>query len=225
MIDKQIDTAAAAVADIPDGATIMISGFQGSGMPNALLAALIDKGSKDLTLVCNGAGVHGGYQAELTDAGRVVKLICSSARGRSDEPTPFERLWRAGEIELELVPQGTFAQRIRAGGAGIPAFYTPVSVGTRLAEGKEAREFDGRECVLETALKADFTLLRAERADRLGNLAFRGTQINFGPTMAAAGAVTIAEVGEIVDAGSIPPECVQTPGIFVDRVVVLPDLR
>lgn len=225
VIDKQVNSAADAVADIPDGATIMVSGFQGSGMPNALLRALVDHGSKDLTLICNGAGPHGTQQARLTDAGQVSKLVCSSARGRSDEPTPLERLWRAGEIALELVPQGTFAERIRAGGAGLAAFYTPVSVGTDLAEGKEAREFEGRTYVLETALKADFTLLRADRADRLGNLGYRGTQINFGPAMAAAGATTIAEVGEIVEVGSFAPECVQTPGIFVNRVVVLPDLR
>ena len=224
-MDKSVGTVAEALADIKDGATVMLSGFQGAGMPNALIHALIDAGARDLTVICNGTGNHGSAQAKLVETGRVVKVVCSSARGRGSEQTPFETLLEKGAIELELVPQGIFAERIRAGGAGVPAFFTPVAADTNLAAGKERRVLNGRDCVLETALTADFTLLRAERADRYGNLTYRGTQANFGPVMATAAAITVAEVTEVVDIGTLNPAAVRTPGIFVDRVIALPDLR
>lgn len=224
-MDKRVNTAAEALAGIEDGATVMLSGFQGSGVATALITALIDTGVRGLTMIANGAGHHGSAQAALVEAGRVDKVVCSSARGRGADSIPFEILWEAGKIELELVPQGIFAERIRAGGAGVPAFFTPVAADTDLAKGKERRVLDGRDCVLETALKADFTLLRAERADRYGNLTYRGTQANFGPVMAAAAATTAVEVDEIVDAGALNPIAIRTPGIFVDRVIALPDPR
>ncbi|MCG8548447.1 MAG: 3-oxoacid CoA-transferase subunit A, partial [Alphaproteobacteria bacterium] len=180
-MDKSVETVAEALADIKDGATVMLSGFQGSGAANALIQALIETGVRGLTVISNGTGHHGSTQAKLVETGRVVKVVCSSARGRGSEQTPFEKLLEKGDIELELVPQGVFAERIRAGGAGIPAFFTPVAADTDLADGKERRVLNGRDCVLETALTADFTLLRAERADRYGNLTYRGTQANFGP--------------------------------------------
>ncbi|MCG8546152.1 MAG: 3-oxoacid CoA-transferase subunit A [Alphaproteobacteria bacterium] len=225
MIDKRVATIAEAIADIGDGARIMLSGFQHIGVANALIRGVIDSGVKDLTIIANGAGHHGSTQADLMETGRVTRLICSSARGRGKDSTPFEKLYHSGKIELELVPQGTLAERIRAGGAGIPAFYTATGASTDLAEGKEKRDFNDRTCVLETALTADFALLRADRGDRWGNLTYRGTQANFGPVMATAGAITVAEVTEVVDTGTLNPAAVRTPGIFVDRVIALPDLR
>lgn len=223
MIDKRVDSVAAAIADIGDGATIMLSGFQGAGAANALIRGVIESGAKDLKVISNGAGHPGSAQAALMATGQVVRLVCSSARGRGREPTPFETLWHEGKIELELVPQGSLAERIRAGGAGIPAFYTPTGTGTDLTAGKETRRFNGRDCVLETALTADFTLLRALRGDRWGNLMFRGTQANFGPVMASAATVAIAEVEEIVPDGTLDPQAVHTSGIFIDRIVAVPE--
>lgn len=225
MIDKRVNTTDEALAGITDGATVMLSGFQGAGVANALIGALIETGARNLTLISNGTGHPASMQGELIGSGAVTKVICSSARGRGRDPTPFEKLWLAGKIELELVPQGTFTERIRAGGAGIPAFYTPVGVDTALADGKERRTIDGRDCILETALTADFTLLRAERGDRWGNLVYIGTQSNFGPVMAMAGRVTVAEVNGFAPDGALAPDTIRTPGIFVDRIIELPDQR
>jgi 3-oxoacid CoA-transferase A subunit len=225
MIDKRVAGAAAAIAGLKDGDTVMVSGFQGSGMPNALLDAVLEHDARHLTLIANGAGQLGSRTQRLIEAGRIDKLICSSARSRGRTPGPFEDRWSAGQIELELVAQGTFVERIRAGGAGIPAFYTPVAVGTALAEGKEHRHFNGREHVLETALTADMTLLRAKLADRWGNLTYRGVQRNFGHVMTSAGAITVAEVERVLNDEPIPSHRVHTPGIFVQRVISLPDLR
>ncbi|MET4699856.1 3-oxoadipate CoA-transferase alpha subunit [Constrictibacter sp. MBR-5] len=224
MIDKRVDSADAAIDGVGDGATVMISGFQSAGTPNALLEALLAKNLRGLTLVVNGVGHHGTRVATLFERGCVAKVICSSARAGSGRPGPFEEQWKRGEVELELVPQGTLAERIRAGAAGIAGFYTPVAVGTKLAEGKEVRSFEGKEYVLERALSADLSILRADKADRWGNLTYHAGQRNFGTVMAMAGRVTAVEVNEIVD-GPLDPERVVTPGIFVKRVVALPDLR
>ena len=223
-IDKRVRDVAAALDGVRDGMSVMISGFGESGMPNALLDALIERAPKDMTLIATGAGHNGSRLAKLFEAGLVRKVVASAARGRASI-TEFERQYKAGRCELELVPQGTFAERIRAGGAGIPAFYTPVGYGTPIAEGKETRRFDGRDYVMERSLTADLALLRAERADRFGNLAFYGAQANFGPAMATAARLTVVEVKELLDEETIPPQQVVTPGIYVDRVIALPDLR
>jgi 3-oxoadipate CoA-transferase alpha subunit len=217
MIDKRVRDAAAAVADVPDGATVMIGGFGEVGSPVELIHALIDQGARELTVVNNNTGNGEVGLAALIAAGRVRRMICSFPRGTT--PTRFPELYRRGEIDLELVPQGTLAERIRAGGAGIPAFYTPTSVGTPLAAGKELREFGGRRYVLEHALAADFALVRAHRADRLGNLIYSKAARNFGPLMCMAARVAIAQVSEIVETGALDPEAIVTPGIFVKRVV------
>ncbi|MFG6402992.1 3-oxoacid CoA-transferase subunit A [Microbacterium sp. P04] len=219
MIDKTVADAADAVAGIPDGATVMIGGFGRAGQPVELIDALIASGSRGLTIVNNNAGNGDTGLAALLDAGRVRKIVCSFPR--QSDSWVFDRLYRAGEIELELVPQGNLAERIRAAGAGIGAFFTPTGVGTRLAEGKEEREIDGRRYVLEYPIRADFALISALRADRWGNLVFRETARNFGPIMATAAATTIAQVDEIVPLGDLDPETVVTPGIFVDRVVAV----
>ena len=211
---------AAAVAGIADGSTVLVGGFGMAGMPTALIDALIEHGATDLTIVSNNAGNGDTGLAALVGAGRVRRMVCSFPRQADSHH--FDRRYRAGEIELELVPQGVLAERIRAGGAGIGAFFTPTGYGTPLAEGKEVRELDGRMQVLETALRADLALVRAHRADRLGNLVYRKTARNFGPVMATAAAVTAVEVSEVVDAGALDPETVVTPGLYVDRVVVVP---
>jgi 3-oxoadipate CoA-transferase alpha subunit len=220
MIDKRWESAAAAVADIPDGATIMIGGFGEAGSPIELIHALIDAGPRDLTVVSNNTGSGRVGLAALIANGQVRKMICSYPR--SANSVVFPEVYRRGEIELELVPQGTLVERIRCGGAGIPAFYTPTAVGTVLAEGKESRWFGGREYLLEYGLRADFALVRAERADRYGNLVYRCTARNFGPIMCTAAETAIVQVRELVELGGIDPECVVTPGIFVDHVVVVP---
>jgi len=217
-IDKRAGSPAEALADVADGATVFISGFGGAGFPNALIRALRDRAPRDLTLVANSATHRYSLTHELIEAGLVRKVICTAARGRDSEPSPFERLWMAGRIELECVPQGTFSERIRAGGAGIPAFYTPVGVGTGLARGKEVRSFEGRDYVLEPALKGDLALVRADTADRYGNLAFRYAQMNFGPVMAMAARLAVAEVRAVL-AEPMPHDRVQLPGAFVDRIV------
>src|SRR3954463_9707468 len=217
-IDKRAANAAEALADVSDGATVFISGFGGAGFPNVLIRALRDRGPKNLTLVVNSATHRYSSTHELIEAGLVRKVVCTAARGHSKEPSVFERLWKEGKIELECVPQGTFAERIRAGGAGIPAFYTPVGFGTELAEGKEVRSFKDREYVLEHALTGDLALIRADTADRYGNLAFRYAQMNFGPVMATAAKLAVAEVREIAN-DLLPHERVQLPGMYVDRVV------
>jgi 3-oxoacid CoA-transferase A subunit len=220
-IDKRAANAAEALANVSDGATVLISGFGGAGFPNVLIRALRDRAPKNLTLVVNSATHRYSVTHELLEAGLVRKVICTAARGHSKEPSAFERLWTAGKIELECVPQGTFSERIRAGGAGIPAFYTPVGFGTELAEGKEVRTFQDRDYVLETALKGDVALIRADTADRYGNLSFRYAQMNFGPVMATAAAHSVAEVRAILDE-PMPHEQVQLPGVYINRVVAVP---
>lgn len=219
MIDKTVPGVTAAVAGIPDGATVMIGGFGRAGQPVELIDALIAQGAGDLTIVNNNAGNGDTGLAALLAAKRVRRIVCSFPR--QHDSWVFDGLYRAGEIELELVPQGNLAERIRAAGAGIGAFFSPTGVGTQLAEGKEAREIDGRPYVLEYPIRADFALISAYRGDRWGNLVYRETARNFGPIMAAAAAVTIAQVDEIVGLGSLDPEAVVTPGIFVDRVVAV----
>lgn len=216
-MDKTIASLAEAVAPIGDGATVMIGGFGGSGAPIELIHALIDHGPKNLTVINNNAGNGHVGLAALIEQGLVRKLICSFPR--SADPKVFTDLYLAGGIELELVPQGTLAERIRAGGAGIPAFYTPTGYGTQLAEGKKIEEFDGRAYVQERWLKADFALIKGELGDRYGNLTYRMAGRNFNPLMAMAATNTIAQVSRIVPAGEIDPEAVITPGIFVQSVV------
>ena len=220
MIDKIVATVGEAVADIRDGATVMIGGFGTAGMPAALIDALIDQGARDLTIVNNNAGNGDVGLALLLKAKRVRKIICSFPR--QTDSWHFDALYRTGEIELELVPQGNLAERIRAAGAGIGAFYTPTGYGTLLAQGKETREIDGRAYVLEYPIRADFALIQALRGDRWGNLVYRKTARNFGPVMASAAACTIAQVREIVELGDLDPEAVVTPGIFVRRLVEVP---
>ena len=220
MINKIVATTAAAVADIPDGATIMIGGFGTAGMPSELVDALIEQGAKELTIVSNNAGNGETGLALLLKAKRVKKIICSFPR--QTDSWHFDKLYRAGQIELELVPQGNLAERIRAAGAGIGAFYTQTAVGTELAQGKETRKIDGRDYVLEYPIHADFALVKALRGDRWGNLVYRKTARNFGPIMASAAKCTVAQVREIVNLGDLDPESVVTPGIFVQRVVEIP---
>ncbi len=217
MINKQHDTPADAVADIFDGATVLIGGFGAAGSPIELIHALIDQGASDLIVVNNNTGSGHVGLAALIEQGRVAKMICSFPRTAGS--TVFPDKYQAGEIELELVPQGTLAERIRAGGAGIPAFYTPTSVGTELAQGKETRTFDGREYVMEYGLTADFALIKCLRADRLGNLIYNKTARNFSPVMATAAKTTIVQADSIVAAGDIDPEVVVTPAVFVNRMV------
>ena len=220
MINKVIATAAMAVADVPNGTTVMIGGFGTAGMPSELIDALIAKGSKDLTIVNNNAGNADTGLAALLKARQVKKIICSFPR--QTDSWVFDGLYKKGDIELELVPQGNLAERSRAAGAGIGAFYTPTGYGTPLAEGKETRHIDGRDYVLEYPIHADFALIKALRGDRWGNLVYRKTARNFGPIMAAAAKCTIAQVREIVNLGDLDPENVVTPGIFVQRVVEVP---
>ena len=217
MIDKVFESAAAALADVRDGATVMIGGFGTAGLPHELTDALIAQGARDLTLINNNAGNGDGGLAALIAAGRVRKIICSFPRQADSHH--FDRAYRAGTIELELVPQGNLAERIRAAGAGIGGFFTPTGYGTELARGKEVREIDGRMQVFQTPLHADFALIRAERGDRWGNLSYRMTARNFGPVMAMAAKLTVASVHEVVALGAMDPEAVVTPGIFVQRIV------
>ncbi|OYN96402.1 3-oxoadipate CoA-transferase alpha subunit [Propionibacteriaceae bacterium ES.041] len=218
-----LETADQAVAGIADGSTVLVGGFGLAGMPFDLIDALIRQGAQDLTIVSNNAGNGEVGLAALLKAGRVAKVICSFPR-QSDSYV-FDELYRSGRIELELVPQGNLAERMRAAGAGIGAFFSPVAVGTPLAEGKETREIDGREFVLEHPIRGDVALISADRADRLGNLVYRRTARNFGPVMATAAATTIAQVDQIVDPGDLDPEAVVTPSIFVDRLVRVPARR
>jgi 3-oxoadipate CoA-transferase, alpha subunit len=219
MISKIVESAAAAVADIRDGSTVMIGGFGSAGQPIELIDALLEQGAKDLTVVNNNAGNGTTGLAALLQAGQVRKIICSFPRQVDSQV--FDGLYRSGKLELELVPQGTLAERIRAGGAGIAGFFTPTGFGTMLAEGKETRRINGRDYVLEHALSADYALIKAHRGDRLGNLVYRKTARNFGPLMVGAASVAIAQVSEIVEAGQLDPESVVTPGIYVQRVVAV----
>jgi len=210
-----------AVAGIEDGATVLVGGFGLAGMPSALIDALIRQGATNLTVVCNNAGNGDTGLAALLAAGRVRKVVCSFPR--QSDSWVFDRLYREGRIELELVPQGNLAERMRAAGAGIGAFYCPTGAGTLLAEGKETRVIDGREYVLEHPIHGDVALVKAHVADRMGNLVYRKTARNFGPVMATAATSTIVEVHRLVEPGALDPEVVVTPGIFVDRVVVTGD--
>lgn len=217
MINKQLASVAEALADVRDGATVMIGGFGEAGSPIELIHALINQGAKDLTVVSNNAGSGEVGLAALIKSGRVSKVICSYPRTANS--TVFPELYHAGKLELELVPQGTLAERIRAGGAGIPAFYTPSAVGTPLAEGKETREFEGRQYLLERGLKADFALIKGRIADTHGNVIYNKTARNFGPIMAMAAQTAVVQAKRVVAPGELDPETIVTPGVFVDRVV------
>ena len=221
MIDKTVSSVQEAIADIPDGATVMVGGFGASGSPVELIHALIDHGAKELTVINNNTGNGEVGLAALIGNGQVRKMICSFPR--SSQSKVFPVLYKEGRIELELVPQGTLAERIRAAGAGIPAFYTPTTVGTVLADGKETREFDGRSYVMEPWLKADFALVKCEVADTVGNLTYNKTARNFSPLMCMAAKTTIVQAKKLVAAGGIDPEIVITPGIFVNCIVEVPD--
>jgi 3-oxoadipate CoA-transferase, alpha subunit len=220
MIDKIVTTPRAALSDVPDGATVMIGGFGTAGLPNELVDALIEQGARDLTIVNNNAGNGETGLAALLAAKRVRKIICSFPRQADSHH--FDALYRSGAIELELVPQGNLAERIRAAGAGIGGFFTPTGYGTELAKGKETREINGRMYVLEAPIHADFALIKAEKGDRWGNLSYRMTARNFGPVMATAAKITVASVHELVELGGFDPEAVVTPGLFVQRVVKVP---
>jgi 3-oxoadipate CoA-transferase, alpha subunit len=217
MINKIVSTPAEAIADVHDGATVMIGGFGTAGMPSELIDALIEHGARDLTIVNNNAGNGDIGLAALLKTKRVRKIICSFPR--QTDSYVFDALYRAGEIELELVPQGNLAERIRAAGAGIGAFFTPTGYGTLLAKGKETRTIDGRQYVLEHPIRADFALIKAEAGDRWGNLVYRKTARNFGPIMASAARCTVVQVRKVVALGELDPENIITPGIFVQRVV------
>lgn len=217
MIDKIMASAADAVADLQDGATILIGGFGTAGMPFALIDALIGQGASDLTIVSNNAGNGETGLAGLLKAGRVRKVVCSFPR--QTDSWVFDALYRAGKIELELVPQGNLAERIRAAGAGIGAFYCPTGYGTLLAAERETRRINGRDYVLEYPIHADVALIKAHKGDRWGNLVYRKTARNFGPVMAMAAKLAIAEVSEVVEVGALDPETIVTPGIFVQRIV------
>lgn len=217
MIDKRFPSVHEAVADVFDGAVVMVGGFGEAGSPIELIHALIDQGARDLTVVSNNCGSGEVGLAALFKAERVRKVICSFPRTANS--TVFPDVYHAGKCALELTPQGTLAERIRAGGAGVPAFYTPAAVGTQLAEGKETRAFDGRQFVMERGLRADFALIKGRAADTFGNVVYNKTARNFGPIMAMAADVAIVQAERVVAAGEIDPEVVVTPGIFVQRVV------
>ena len=220
MIDKIVPHVEAALAGVQDGSTVMIGGFGGAGQPAELIDALIAQGAKELVIVNNNAGNGETGLAALLQAGRVRKIICSFPRQADSQV--FDGLYRSGKLELELVPQGNLAERIRAAGAGIGGFFTPTGYGTDLAKGKETREIDGRMYVLEAPIHADVALIKAERGDRWGNLTYRKTARNFGPIMAMAAKLTVASVHEFVALGELDPENIITPGIFVQRVVKVP---
>jgi 3-oxoadipate CoA-transferase alpha subunit len=220
MINKIVQSMAQAMADLRDGAVVLLGGFGSIGQPNALIDGLIEHGAKDLTVVSNNAGVGRFGLARLLELGRVRRIICSYPR--TVDPVVFEGLYRAGKIELEIVPQGTMAERLRAAGAGIPAFFTPTGVGTKLAAGKEQREIAGRKYLLEEALAGDVALIEAWEADRWGNLTYRSSARNFNPVMATAAKLTIAQAQHIVELGALDAEKIATPGIYVDRVLHVP---
>ena len=215
-----VQSAAEAITAVRDGATVLVGGFGMAGMPVELIDALIGHGAGDLTIVSNNAGNGDTGLAALLAAGRVRKVICSFPR--QSDSWVFDGLYRAGKIELEVVPQGNLAERMRAAGAGIGAFYSPTAVGTPLAEGKEVRTIDGRDYLLEYPIRGDVALIKAHRADRMGNLVYRKTARNFGPVMATAATVTIAQVSEVAEIGALDPEAVVTPAIYVDRLVEVP---
>ncbi len=220
MIDKTMSSPEAALADVTDGSTVMIGGFGTAGLPDELIEGLLASGARELVIVNNNAGNGDHGLAALLAAGRVRKIVCSFPRQADSHH--FDALYRAGRIELELVPQGNLAERIRAAGAGIGGFFTPTGYGTALAQGKETREINGRMHVLESPIHADFALIKAERGDRWGNLTYRMTARNFGPIMAMAARTTVASVHEVVELGVLDPETVVTPGLFVQRLVQVP---
>lgn len=220
MINKFRTNVADALADVRDGSTVLIGGFGAVGQPSGLIEGLIEQGAKDLTIVANNAGVGRQGLARLLDLGRVRKVICSFPR--SSDPVVFEELYKAGRIELEIVPQGTLAERMRAAGAGIPAFYTPTGVGTALSADKETREIAGRPHVLEHALHGDLALVEAWRADRWGNLVYRQSGRNFNPVMAAAARNTVVQTQHVAELGELDPEAIATPGVFVNSVIHIP---
>lgn len=220
MINKIVSSLEAAVAGVQDGSTILIGGFGDAGMPNELIDALIAQGAKDLVIVNNNAGQGETGVAALLNTGRVRKIICSFPRNADSQV--FDGLYRSGKLELELVPQGTLVERLRAAGAGIGAFYTPTAFGTELAKAKESRRIDGRDFVLEYPLHGDYALIKAEAADRWGNLVYRKTARNFGPVMVSAAKCSIVQVHRTVELGELDPEAIVTPGIFVSRVVHVP---
>lgn len=220
MIDKFVTSIAEALDGLADGATVLVGGFGAVGQPDLLVEGLIEQGAKDLTIVANNAGYGRVGLARLLSIGRVRKLVCSFPRIAGS--VIFEELYRAGRLELELVPQGTLAERLRAGGAGIPAFFTPTGAGTALVEGKETRRIGTREVVLEPALRGDIALIEAWKGDRWGNLVYRGSSRNFNAVMATAADVTVAQVHHAVELGAIDPETVVTPGIYVDRLIHAP---
>jgi 3-oxoadipate CoA-transferase alpha subunit len=217
MINKIVQSIAEALAGVKDGATVLMGGFGAVGQPDELIEGLIEQGARDLTVVANNAGAGRVGLAKLMEMGRVRKIICSFPRSAGS--VVFEDLYRAGKLELEIVPQGTLAERMRAAGAGIPAFYTPTAAGTKLAQGKETRDFGGRPHVMELALKGDVALVEAWEGDRWGNLTYRESGRNFNPVMAMAADLTIAQVHHLRALGEIAPDAVHTPGIFVNRVV------
>lgn len=216
-MDKVVGSIFEALSDVNDGMSILVGGFGGAGLPEALLGGILLTTIRDLTIYSNNAGFAYDGIARLIDAGRVRKVVCSFPR--SADPRAIDRAWREGEVEIEVVPQGTLAERIRCGGAGIPAFYTPTSAGIEFGQSKESREFEGREYVLEYAIHADFAFIHAEYGDKWGNLVYRKTARNFNPVMATAARCCIAEVNEIANLGELDPELVGTSGIFVDRMV------
>jgi 3-oxoadipate CoA-transferase alpha subunit len=220
MIDKRVASIAAALEGVADGSVVLVGGFGAVGQPNQLIDGLIEQGAKDLVIVANNSGVAEFGLAKLMKLGRVRRIVCSYPRSAGS--VVFEELYRAGKIELELVPQGTMAERMRAAGAGIPAFYTPTAYGTKLGEGKPTAEIGGRNCVLEYALHGDVALVEAWKGDRWGNLVFKDSGRNFNPVMATAAKLTIAQVQRIVELGALSPECVVTPGVYVDRLVEVP---
>ena len=220
MIDKIVRSMAEAMAGICDGSVVLLGGFGSIGQPNALIDGLIEHGAKELIVVSNNAGIGRLGLARLLELGRVRKIICSFPR--TADPVVFEELYRAGKIELEIVPQGTMAERLRAAGAGIPAFFTATAVGTKLAAGKELREIAGREYLIEEALPGDVALVEAWEADRWGNLTYRSSARNFNPVMATAAKLTVVQAQHIVDLGALDPEKIATPGIYVNRVLHVP---
>lgn len=220
MIDKRVRTVAEALSGVADGSVVLVGGFGSVGQPNALIEGLIDGGAKDLVIVVNNAGTGRAGLARLLSLRRARRIVCSYPRSAGS--VVFEEEYAAGRLELELVPQGTLAERLRAAGAGIPAFYTPTGAGTRLAEGKRTESFDGHPCILEHALHGDVALVEAWQADRWGNLTFRSSGRNFNPVMAMAARLTIVQAHHMVELGDLDPESVVTPGIFVDRVVHVP---
>ncbi|MBE9603489.1 3-oxoacid CoA-transferase subunit A [Acetobacteraceae bacterium H6797] len=221
MINKYVSSIAEALSGVADGSTVLLGGFGSVGQPDLLIEGLIEQGAKDLTVVANNAGTGRTGLAALMELGRVRKIICSFPRSAGS--VVFEELYKAGKLELEIVPQGTLAERIRAAGAGIPAFFTPTAAGTKLAQGKEVREFNGKPHVMELALPGDLALVEAWQADRWGNLSYNQSGRNFNPIMAMAGKLTVVQAHHAVDA--VDPELVVTPGIFVDRVLPLADVQ